>query len=104
MTSHINHVLIAFFPSEKERKLDTFQQSTLRESAMLRHTPSPGLKSSRVFVVPGQEAVQGIHQKLSGLQVDLLATGRNHHLPRYVAPNLDPLAFATDAMPRDRNR
>ena len=47
---------------------------------------------------------QWIQRQVPGLQVDLFATRTNHKLPRYVSPNLDPQAFATDAMSLDWNQ
>ncbi|XP_064101727.1 uncharacterized protein LOC135212216 [Macrobrachium nipponense] len=44
-----------------------------------------------------------ICKQIPDLQVDLLATEANHKLPCYVAPNPDPLAYATDAMSIDWN-
>ena len=42
-----------------------------------------------------------ILRQVPGLQVDLFATEYNHKLPIYVAPNLDPRAFSTDALSLD---
>ena len=47
---------------------------------------------------------QGIQRQVLGLQVDLFATGTSSKLPRYVSSNVDPQAFATDAMSLDWNQ
>ena len=50
------------------------------------------------------KSFQWILSRVRDLQVDLFATEYNHKLKCYVALNLDPQAFATDALSLDWNQ
>ncbi|XP_068247837.1 uncharacterized protein [Palaemon carinicauda] len=101
-SAHINDVMLAIFSMATSNKwhLSAVHLAGVRNvvaDALSRTTP---LESEWSL---DKQSFKWILSQVPGLQVDLFATESNHKLECYVAPNLDPRAYATDAMFLDWN-
>ena len=99
----INHVMIAIFTLARRRSwhLSATHLAGVQNVIADSLSRTKPLESEWSLDV---QSFQEISKRLPGLQVDLFATEYNHKLPCYVAPNLDPQAFAMDALLLDWNQ
>ena len=99
-TPHINHVLLAIFKLAHKKKWH-FSATHLQR---VRNVIADSLSRQKPLESEwslDRTSFLWILKRVPLIQVDLFATKDNHKLACYVAPNLDPQAFASDAMSID---